>query len=90
MVYGFFSNDIVYIKFDWLINTKQCIGYTYVIFGGYGFVSLRSIFLLIIRWHYKMALSSVISLDEMKSLVLTKRKTHREISNILKKRYPDM
>ena len=40
--------------------------------------------------HYKMALSSVISLDEMKSLVLTKRKTHQEISNILKERHPDM
>ena len=39
---------------------------------------------------YKMALSSVISLDEMKSLVLTKRKTHQEISNILKKRHHDM
>ena len=39
---------------------------------------------------YKMTLSSVISLDEMKSLVLTKRKTHQEISNILKERHPDM
>ena len=39
---------------------------------------------------YKMALSSVISLDEMKPLVLTKRKTHQEISNILKERHPDM
>ena len=39
---------------------------------------------------YKMALSSVISLYEMKSLVLTKRKTHQEISNILKERHPDM
>ena len=37
-----------------------------------------------------MALSSVISLGEMKSLVLTKRETHQEISNILKERYPDM
>ena len=26
----------------------------------------------------------------MKSLVLTKRKTHQEISNILKERHPDM
>ena len=37
-----------------------------------------------------MALSSVISLDEMKSLLLTKRKTHQEISNILNERHPDM
>ena len=39
---------------------------------------------------YKIALSSVISLDEIKSLVLTKRKTHQEISNSLKERHPDM
>ena len=39
---------------------------------------------------YKMALSSVISLNKIKSLVLAKRKTHQEISNILKKRHPDM
>ena len=39
---------------------------------------------------FQMALSSVISLDEMKSLALTKRKTHQEISNILKERQPDM
>ena len=38
----------------------------------------------------KMALSSVTSLDEMKSLVLTKRKTHQEISNVIRERYPDM
>ena len=63
---------------------KQCIGYTYVIFDG--FVSLGSIFLLSIR----MALSSVISLDEMKSLVLTKKKANQEISNILNERQPDM
>ena len=37
-----------------------------------------------------MALSSAISLDEMKSLVLKKRKTHQEISNLLKERNPDM
>ena len=37
-----------------------------------------------------MALSSVISLGEMKSLVLTKRETHQEISNILKERHPVM
>ena len=37
-----------------------------------------------------MALSSVILPDEMKSLVLRKRKTHQEISNILKERHPDM
>ena len=37
-----------------------------------------------------MALSSVTSLDEMKSLVLTKRKTHEEISNVIRERYPDM
>ena len=39
---------------------------------------------------YKVALSSVISLDEIKSLVLTKTKTHQEISNILKERHPDI
>ena len=39
---------------------------------------------------HKMALSSVILLHEIKSLVLTKSKTHQEISNILKERYPDM
>ena len=54
--------------------------------GGYGFVFLRSVFLLSI----KMALSNVIALDKIKFLVLTKRKTHQEISNILKERYPDM
>ena len=37
-----------------------------------------------------MALSSVILFDEMKSLVLIKRKIHQEINNILKERYPDM
>ena len=37
-----------------------------------------------------MALSSVISLDEKKSLILTKRKTHQEISNIFKERHTDM
>ena len=37
-----------------------------------------------------MALSSAISLDEMKSLVLTKKKTNQEISNILNERHPDM
>ena len=37
-----------------------------------------------------MALSSVTSLDEMKSLVLTKRETHQEISNVIRERYPDM
>ena len=39
---------------------------------------------------HKMALSSVTSLDEMKSLVLTKRKTHQEINNVIRERYPDM
>ena len=39
---------------------------------------------------HKMALSSVISLDEMKPLVLTRGKTHQEIRNILKERHPDM
>ena len=39
---------------------------------------------------YKMALSSVILLDEMKSLVLTRRKTHQKISSILKERHPYM
>ena len=39
---------------------------------------------------HKMALSSVISLNEMKSLTLTTRKTHHEISNILKERHSDM
>ena len=37
-----------------------------------------------------MALSSVILPDEMKSLVLRKSKTHQEISNILRERYPDI
>ena len=37
-----------------------------------------------------MALSSVTSLDEMKSLVLRKRKTHQEISNVIREKYPDM
>ena len=86
MAYGFFSNAIVYIKFDWLINFKQCIGYTYIIFFGVWICVFKKYFLT----QYKMALSSVISLDEMKSLVLTKRKTHQEISNILKERHPDM
>ena len=87
MAYGFFSNAIVYIKFDWLIvNIKQCIGYTCVIFFGEWVCVFKKYFLT----QYKMALSSVISLDEMKSLVLTKRKTHQEISNILKERHPDM
>ena len=39
---------------------------------------------------HKMALSSVISHNEMKSLTLTTRKTHHEISNILKERHSDM
>ena len=37
-----------------------------------------------------MALLSVISLSEMKSLTLTTRRTHHEISNILKERHSDM
>ena len=37
-----------------------------------------------------MALSSVISLDEMKPLVLTKGKTHQQINNILKERRSEM
>ena len=86
MAYGFFSNAIVYIKFDWLINIKQCIGYTYVIFLGVWICVFKDYFLT----QYKMALSSVISLDVMKSLVLTKRKTHQEIRNILKERHADM
>ena len=91
MAYSFFSNTIVYIKFDWLINIKHiqqiyALDMHTILLWVYGFVSLKSIFLLRIR----MALSSVISLDEMKSLVLTKRKTHQEISNILKERHPDM
>ena len=86
MAYSFFSNAIVYIKFDWLINIKQCIGYTYVIFFGVWICVFKKYFLT----QYKMALSSVILLDEMKSLVLTRRKTHQEISDILKERHPDM
>ena len=86
MAYGFFSNAIVYIKFDWLINFKQCIGYTYIIFFDVWICVFKKYFLT----QYKMALSSVISLDEMKSLVLKKRKTHQEISNLLKERNPDM
>ena len=86
MIHGFFSNTIVYIKFHWLINIKQCIGYTEVIFFGIWICVFKKYF----PTQYKMVLSSVISLDEMKSLVLTKRKTHQEISNILKERHPDM
>ena len=37
-----------------------------------------------------MALSSVISLDDIKSLFLTQRKTHSDMSNLFKERYPDM
>ena len=42
-----------------------------------------------------MALSSVISLDDIerlisKSLFLTQRKTHPDMSNLFKERYPDM
>jgi len=35
-----------------------------------------------------MALSDIISSEEMKSLVLTERKSHKEISNILTERNP--
>ena len=76
MAYGFF-NVIVYIKFDRLTNIKQCIGYTYVIFFGVWICLFKKYFLT----QYKMALPSVISLDEMKSL---------EISNILEERHPDI
>ena len=86
MAYGFFSNVIVYIKFDRLTNIKQCIGYTYVIFFGVWICFFKKYFLT----QYKMALSSVISFDKMKSLVFTERKAHQEISNILKERHPDM
>ena len=79
-------NAIVYFKFDWLINIRQCTGYTNVTFFGVWIFVFKKYFLT----QYKMALSSVISLDEMKSLVLTKRKTDQEISNILKERHPDM
>ena len=77
MAYGFFLNAIVYINFDWLINIKQCIGYTYVIFFGVWICVFKKYFLT----QYKMALSSVISLDEIKSL---------EISNILEERHPNI
>ena len=86
MTYGFFSNAIVYIKFDWLIIIKQCIEYAYVIFLGVWICIFKKYFLT----QHKMVLSSVISLNEMKSLVFTKRKTHQEISNILKERHPVM
>ena len=86
MTYGFFTNAIVYIKFDWLIIIKQCIGYAYVIFLGVWICISKKYFLT----QDKMVLSSVISLNEMKSLVLTKRETHQEISNILKERHPVM
>ena len=86
MAYGFFSNAIVYITFDWLINIKQYIGYTYVIFLDVWICFFKNYFLT----QYKMALSIVNSLNEMKSLVLTKRKTHQEISSILKERHRDM
>ena len=86
MACGFFSNAIVYIKFDWLVNIKQCIRYPYVSIFGVCICVFKKYFLT----QYKMGLSSVISLDEMRSLVLTKRKTHQKISNILKERHPDM
>ena len=79
-------NAIVYFKFDWLINIRQCTGYTNVTFFGVWIFVFKKYFLT----QYKMALSSVISLDEIKSLVLTKRKTHQEISNILKEGHPDI
>ena len=68
------------------MNIKQCIGYTYVIFFGVWICFFKKYFLT----QYKMALSSVISLNKMKSLVFTERKAHQEISNILKERHPDM
>ena len=86
MAHGFFSNAIVYIKLDWLIIIEQCIGYAYVIFLGVWICIFKKYFLT----QHKMVLSSVISLNEMKSLVITKRKTHQEISNILKERHPVM
>ena len=68
------------------MNIKQCIGYTYVIFFGVWICVFKKYFLT----QYKMALSSVISLNKMKSLVFTERKAHQEMSNILKERHPDM
>ena len=82
MAYGFFSNAIVSIKFDWHINIKQCIGYTFVIFLVYGFVSFRSIFLLSIRWLYQL-LFRLMKWSH-------KKENHQEISNNLKERHLDM
>ena len=56
----------------------------------YFWVSWICIFKRYFLIEQKMALLSVILLDEMKSLVLTKRKTHQEISNIFKERFSDM
>ena len=60
--------------------------YTYVIFWVLWICIFKKYFLT----EHKMVLSIVISLDEIKPLVLTEIKTHQEISNILKERYPNM
>ena len=85
---GFFSNAIGYIKLNWLINIKLCIASNIhrLFFCVLRICAFKKYFLT----EHKMALSSVTSLDEMKSLVLTKRKTHEEISNVIRERYPDM
>ena len=82
MACGFFSNLVGYVNFDWLINIKQCIGYAYVI--------IFWVLWICVFQKYFLTKQAVISLDEMKSSVLTKRKTHQEISNILQERYSDM
>ena len=83
-----FSNAIGYIKLNWLKTIKLCIALNIhrLFFGVLWICAFKKYFLT----EHKMALSSVTSLDEMKSLVLTKRKTHQEISNVIRERYPDM
>ena len=83
-----FTNAIGYIKLNWLINIKLCIASNIhrLFFMVLWICAFKKYFLT----KHKMALSRVTSLDEMKSLVLTKRKTHQEISNVIRERYPDM
>ena len=82
MAYSFFSNPVDYTKFHWIINIKQCIGHAYVI--------LFWVLWICVFQKYFLTKKMVISLDEMKSFVLTERKTYQEISNILEERYSNM
>ena len=83
-----FSNAIGYIKLNWLKTIKLCIALNIhrLFFGVLWICAFKKYFLT----DHKMALSSVLPLDEMKSLVLTKRKTNQEISNVIRERYPHM